>query len=254
MFSHHNKELFFALERIMNVIQSPLYRHSGPLDDFIHPAKLLYYRKARTRALHACQPTWRIRPLNVGNRVFFHSERSGDPEPTDLSPTPPPCPMHQSAPHIKTTSLGQRETMVLCPTGGFGVSICPHCSPAWGNLRPLDQTRAEMNSDVEHLKKPFCVFFFGYESDSVCLKACVRPSQCPTWQRLWIIKQKPKGYDNNSKFEYQHQVHFTLYVILLMKHLFTMKKDRRSLVQVWLANKAHLCWWCLCHRKNFLRS
>lgn len=79
-----------------------------------------------------------------------------------------------------TSKPGERQTMVLCPTGGFGVSICPHCSPAWGNLRPLDQTRAKMNSNVEHLKKPFCVFFFCCESYGVCLKARVRPSQCPT--------------------------------------------------------------------------
>lgn len=148
--------------------------------------------------------------------------------------------MHQSTPHIKTASPGEQDRMLLCPTGGFGVSICPYCSPAWGNLRPLDQTRAKMNSDVEHLKKPFGVFFFGYESSSVCLKACVRPSQCPTWQRLCIIKRKPKGCDNNSKFKFRLSAQSAAYLrwYSVYETSVNIEKEQKSFGRVWPGNLA----------------
>lgn len=163
MFSHHDKELLFVFEEIMNVIQGPLHIHNPP--DFVRPAKLSCY----SEALHACQPTWRIRPLNVANTGSFFKQTEGtgdDPVPIDLFPLHRP--VRRSEAH-HTSTAGGRQTMALCPAGGSRASLCLYCSTALGNLRTLDQTKAKMNSNVEDLKNQFSLFFRFFRKESYCV-------------------------------------------------------------------------------------
>lgn len=155
--------------------------HISPI--FLHPEKLSCY----SEALHACQPTWRIRPLSVANTgsFFKQTERTGgDSAPIDLFPLHHP--VRRSKAH-HTSTAGGRQTMALCPVGGSRASLCLYCSTALGNLRTLDQTKAKMNSNVERLKNQFSWFFVSFaRRATVCFKG-LRP-QWPTWQQLWSVK------------------------------------------------------------------
>lgn len=135
------------------------------LPDFVRPAKLSCY----SEALHACQPAWRIRPLSVANTGSFFKQTEGtggDSAPIDLFPLHHPV-RPSNAHH--TSTAGGRQTMALCPVGGSRASLCLYCSTALGNLRTLDQTKAKMNSNVEHLKNQFSSFFRFFRKESYCV-------------------------------------------------------------------------------------
>ncbi len=177
VFSHHNKELLFELEEIMNAIHAPL--HKPP--DFVRPAMLSCYGEA----LHACQQTWRIRALSSPNRGSFFRQTEGPwRSSANRSPsTPPSCPTHQSTPHINSRRTADNGPL---SNGGPKASLRLYCSTALGNRRTLDQTQAKMNRNVEHLKNPFSSVA---RRATVCFKGL--RTQWATWRHLWSNKQSP---------------------------------------------------------------